>query len=192
MSGQGNGQAFVKPVDDDADFDAWLSGAKLHEESVTVYGRADLVADLQELEEQLQAANQHAILDDRLAGSSTPQAIAARIAKVQEEMRASARTFRFRSLPKHVTKAFYDEAPKVKDDDGDKVADQDWVAEHWVAAACTSHALTAAKVEQLRERIGDGQFVALWEAAFTATNSKRVSVPFSVAASIANRDSSES
>jgi hypothetical protein len=187
------GDAFTKPTDgEDFDFDSWLNGAKLPERSRTVYGRADLVAELEELEEQLQAANQNAILDDRLAGSNTPQAIAARIAAVQEEMKSSALTFRFKALDKTVTKALYNEAPKIKDDDGDKIADQDWIAEHWIAKAAVHPKLTAEQVATLRERIGDGQFAGLWESAFLATNQKDVKVPFSVAASIANQDSSSS
>lgn len=175
------GEAFTKTDDE---FDAWMSGARLPEKSVTVYGRADLVADLAELEEQLQAANQAVLVDERMNGGSSARAIAAKINAVQEEMKSSAMTFRFRSLPKATVKGIYADAPKVKDDDGEMTPDMDHVAVHWVAAACVSHNLTPAKVEQIQDRIGDGQFVGLWEAAFTASNEKRVSVPFSLAASM--------
>lgn len=183
--------AFTKPDADGFDFDSWLSTAKPPERSVTVYGRADLVAELEELEEQLQSANQSALNDDRLNGGNTPKAVAARISAVQGEMKSSAVTFRFRALSKATTKGFYDDAPKVKDEDGEAGPDMEWVATRWVAAASVQPKVTVAQVEQLREHIGEGQFVALWEAAFSATNQKRVSVPFSLAASLA-RDSEDS
>lgn len=192
MSAKKQGDAFTKQAAAEFDFDSWLDGAKLPERSRTVYGRADLVAELEELEEQLQAANQATLSDDRLASAGTPQAIAARIARVQEEMKASAVTFRFQALPKRTTKALYEQAPKIKDDDGDEVADHDWLSEHWVAAAAVHPKLTAEQVGTLRERIGDGQFAGLWESAFLATNQKDVKVPSSAAAFIASQSSSQS
>lgn len=182
------GDAFTKP-DPAAEFDLddFLSDATPHEESATVNKYGAMVAELQELEEQLTAAKQSALIDDRMNGGNDPERIAAQITALQEKMRGGDMTFRFQALPTAITKSFYSEAPKVKDDDGDEAPDGEWVAEAWVAKACVSingqpaH-LTHAKVQALRPKIGDGQFAALWQAAFTATNEKRVSVPFSQSA----------
>ena len=49
------GEAFTKLTDDEFNLDDWISGARLPEKSVTVYGRADLVAEFYEVEQQIRA-----------------------------------------------------------------------------------------------------------------------------------------
>lgn len=171
---------------DGFDFGAWLSGAKKPERSVTVYGRADLVAELEELEEQLQAARNNPVHDDRLASTGTPQAIASKIARLQEQMRDSAHTFRFRALDQATVRGIYAAAPQNEDGE----YDADHVQAEWVAAACVAPAITPEQARQLQGAIGAGQFALLWDAAFAATNQKRVSVPFSLAASLVNSEDS--
>lgn len=161
------------PSDDQAAFDAWLTTARLPERSVTVYGRADLVAEMEELEQQLRSTR-GAVVDDRLGGASGPGMVASRIEELRAQMSASAMTFRFRALTKAESRAVLDGAPRGAD--GER--DEDHVAAHWVAAGCVSHAMTAEQVREVRDRIGEGQFASLWDAAWGASNDKRVSVPF--------------
>ena len=90
-----SGDAFTK--DDAFSLDDWISGARLPEQSATVYGRADLVAEIHELEQRLSDARANDGNDDRLAGPS-PSTIAAKIQQAREQMQKSALTFRFRAL----------------------------------------------------------------------------------------------
>lgn len=168
------------------DFDAWLSGARAQERAATVYGRGDLVADLEQLEEQYRAAKANPVNDDRLgATSNSPDAIAARITDLQQQLRGSARTFRFRALDESEIAAVY--AGADRNDDGDYNPDQ--VKDAWIAKACISTTLTPEQVGRMRTALGAGQSAILWDAAFNATKS-RVSVPFSLAASPTNSEDS--
>jgi hypothetical protein len=51
--------------------------------------------------------------------------------------------------------------------------------------------LTPEQAVRVRAAIGDGQYVALWDACQAVTNDKKITVPFSPAASavLATRDS---
>jgi len=172
----------------DFDLDAWIDDAKLPERSETVYGRADLYAEIRALEADLQAAKAREG-DDRLGDPNSPVAIARRIQDTREQMAASALTFRFRALDRDTVRRIHADAPKV---DGEP--DADHIAREWVAAASVEPKLTAGQAQKLRDHIGEGQFALLWDAAFAATNDKRVSVPFSLSASavLSRQDSSES
>jgi hypothetical protein len=174
---------------DTFDLDGWISGARLPEKSVTVYGRADLVGEYQELEIEFESARRNASGDERLGGTAELD-IAQRMVDVQEQMQASALTFRFRALSKDETKPIFDDAPKDKAGN----ADDDYVATHWVAAASVHPKITPEQAGQIRERIGQGQFGSLWDAAYSATTAKRIDIPFSYTASAAlsTRDSSSS
>ena len=170
---------FTKPADG-FDLNAWITGAKLPERAVTVYGRADLVAEFYELEQQLLALQSgEGVQDDRLTGDPRVP-IAQKMDALREQMQSSALTFRFRALMKDEVDPIRKAAPRV---DGEP--DGDYVAAHWIAAACVHPQVTPEQVQAIRERIGEGQFGALWDTAFSAANDKRVSVPFSLAASAA-------
>lgn len=172
--------AFTK-ADDGFDLDAWIDGAKLPEKSCTVYGRADLVAEYEALDQQLRNLNGKSVEDDRLTGDPAVP-IAQRMEALREQMQSSALTFRFRALLKDEADAIRKAAPK--DSDGDP--EGDYVAAHWIAAACIQPAgVTAEKADAIRARIGEGQYAALWQAAWSVSNDQAVSVPFSLAASAA-------
>lgn len=169
--------AFTKPEPDAFSIDAWITGARLPERTSTVYGRADLAADLEALESQLNAARSSTASDDRLGSPTSPSALARRILDLREEMSGSALAFRFRAIPKSAAAKITKDAPIV---DGEP--DADYVAREWVAAASVEPKLTPEQAQSVRDHIGEGQFATLWEAAWSATNDKRVSVPFSQAA----------
>lgn len=170
--------AFTK--DDGFDLDSWISGARLPEKAVTVYGRADLVAEFGELEQRLLAMQSgEGVQDDRLTGDPRIP-LARQMDDLREQMKSSALTFRFRALLKDEVTPIREDAPKV---DGEP--DPDYIAHHWIARASVSPKVTPEQAQAIRERIGEGQFAALWEAAYSASNDRRVSVPFSLAASAA-------
>lgn len=168
---------FTKPAPAEADGIAdWIGSARLPEKSVTVYGRADLVADYDELQEQLQSALDAARNDDRL--NSRASSVAAELAELREEMKSSAKTFRFRALTRAEGKSINDSAPKNQAGE----LDDDYVAEQWVAKACIEPKVTPAQVTDIRARIGEGQFAALWQTAYEVSTKKRHDLPFLPAA----------
>src|SRR5690348_16049614 len=117
----------------DFDLDAWIDDARVPEQSVTVYGRADLVAEHQQLEDQLTRVR--ASHDDgRLVDPSVE--LARRLQEVSDRMEASALTFRVRGLTRAELKAVQESAPK--NDKGE--SDGDDIVAAWLAASCVSPA----------------------------------------------------
>lgn len=170
---------------EDFDLDAWIDEARLPERSVTVFGRADLVAELQELEEQL-AKVRTSGGDDRLVDPASE--LQQRVREVEAQRQASARTFRFRALSAAEVRKIRTEAPK--DVDGDPEAE--YVAAAVLAASCvTPKGMTLDKARAVRAKIGEGQFDSLWQAAWGVSNDRRPDVPFLPAASavLNNKDS---
>lgn len=103
------GEAFMRPVPDDdtpidthnpATFDvrAWIRGTAPVTRSCTVYGRADLMGEIEALKDEL-AEVQAADFDDARLSMGTPGLdIARRIEDLRAQMAASAVRFRFRGL----------------------------------------------------------------------------------------------
>jgi len=154
------------------DLDSWIDGAKLPEKSVTVFGRADLVARYYELEQQLSEERNNA--DERLGGQS-PATIAVEMTKVRDAMHASALTFTFRAL-------LDEETAKAKKD---HPANEDARTYAMLSVQAVKPAVPAEKWPMIRSKIGEGQFMALLEAAAGASYDRTVSVPFSLAHSAA-------
>lgn len=168
------------PASPDFDLDSWIDDARLPEKAETVYGRADLVAEHQSLEKQLQQAQRDSLNDDRIVNPADE--LAARLRDVEERMQASALTFRFRALTGPEAKEVRNSVPK--DDDGEP--ENDPLVAAWLAASCVSPAnVTPEQMLKIRGRIGEGQYALLWSAAFSVSNDRRVDVPFSLAASVA-------
>jgi hypothetical protein len=174
------GEAFT-PASDEFSLDDWISGARLPEKSVTVYGRADLVAEVYELEHQLRSERTQGVDDDRLTGDPKV-ALAQRIEDLREAMQSSALTFRFRALL---------ESERVKREDGKSKPTDEELTYANLAIQCVAPKVKADQWPLIRERIGEGQFAALLEAAGSASYDRQVSVPFSLASSalLAQKDS---
>jgi hypothetical protein len=178
-----NGEAFTKPAADD--IDAWLTGATLPVKTCVVYGRPDLQDEYDSLNEQLLAAQQaekDGEGDDRLAGKSAVTKIAERMDEVREQMRASARTFKFRSTT-------LDEKVEIAEQfEGNKEATNSDVAYAMLAVQCVEPAgMTAERFKLLHQKIGDGYFTnTVLRKAGEAREADDVDVPFvSIAASVA-------
>jgi hypothetical protein len=157
------------------DLDAWIDGAKLPEKAVTVYGRADLVAEHHELSQQLQAANSGPSLDDdRMVGSPSGR-LAQQIRDVEEQMRKSALTFRFRAILDGDIEAAKKAHP----------SNENARAYFMLTKQVVHPQVSEAQWPKIRERIGEGQFEALLNTAAEASHQRQISVPFSLAASAA-------
>jgi hypothetical protein len=163
---------------EDLDLDAWIEDARLPEKSVTVYGRADLVAEHQRLVEELGHLQRASLSDGRVNDPTVD--VATEIKDVEARMEASALTFRFRALTRNESKTITTEAPKDKDGE----PDADYTAAAWLAASSVSPKLTVGQASSVREKIGEGQFNSLWQAAWSVSNDRRVDVPLSPAASV--------
>ena len=100
----------------DFDFEGWLSAARRPERSVVVYGRADLLADIDQLEADLRAVV--TIPDeDRAMGDASGSDIEKQIDALYEQMGASKMVIRVRALIDNETELIRDKAeaePDVK------------------------------------------------------------------------------
>ena len=167
------GDAFTKNSSDDFDLDDWISGARLPEKSATVYGRADLVAEYEALDAELKAEKAKGdATDSRLTGDPKV-AIAQRMEQVRSELQGSALTFRFRAL-------LDTEAKPIRD--AHKGADEELTFK-LLSVQVLEPKVSPEQWPKIRERIGDGQFAYLVEAAGSASYDLQVSIPFSLAAS---------
>ena len=162
--------AFTKPTD--FDLESWISGAKLPEKSATVYGRADLVAEFEELDRQLRAEGKGDLEDGRMTGDPKV-AIAQRMEEVRQALQSSALTFRFRAALDSETKPMR-EAHTGSDED---------LTFKILSLQCVEPKVAPEQWPRIREKIGDGQFAHLVEAAGSASYDRQVSVPFSLTAS---------
>jgi len=154
------------------DLDSWIDGAKLPEKSVTVFGRADLVARWEELDRQLSTMDDGG--DERLGGN-TPATVAAEMTKVREDIDKSALTFTFRAVLEDERKA----AEKAAGGDDDKLS---YLV---LSAQAVKPKVSAEQWPKIRAKIGEGQYMALLEAAASASYDRKISVPFSLAHSAA-------
>jgi hypothetical protein len=167
--------AFGTPEDPAGfDLDAWISGAKLPEKAVTVYGRADLVAEHYELSQQLEQVNATEDGDERLTGSPVAK-LAQKIRDAEAAMRSSALTFRFRAILDTDVEAAKKAHPSNEVE-----------RTYFLLARQIVHpTVTQEQWPKIRERVGEGQFEALLNAAAEASHQRQIPVPFSLAASAA-------
>lgn len=160
------------------DLDAWLDGAALPEKAVTVYGRADLVGEYEALDAELASLRAQTVESGMMnspAGARSRE-IAERMTQVRDDLQRSRLVVRVRALTHDVAAELTRAADNLPEDER-----EDWIAEHWIAAAVIRPAMTVEQVQKLRARIGEGQFVLIWNAAYGVTNTKQVQVPFSLA-----------
>jgi hypothetical protein len=162
----------VESVPANFDLEAWLSGARPPERAVTVYGRADLVATLEELEAEYDAAR---TTDRRLGGPADD--LRRRIREVREELESSRLTIRVRSLDRDTQN---EHVERFQSTEGITEADMAVVQ---IAAAAVAPRMTEEQAVRLMDRIGWGQFRSLADAVFRVSTDKTVTVPFSRAAS---------
>jgi len=174
-----------RPEPDAFDINAWISGVKLPEKSVVVYGRSDLVGEYEALGVELAKAQATAaeIQDDRLSGPAKddPADIAERMEQTRQLMAGSARTFRFRSPSP-------DEITDVKTEAGKKATNLE-VTFRLLARQCVAPAgLTWENFKAMYAGLGDGYFSAtVLRCANEAREAADIDIPFSRKALAARR-----
>lgn len=165
----------------DFDLDSWIDDARLPERSVTVYGRADLVGEYEALEARFTQLDREydresSSGDARMTTGSERREVAQQMEQLRPKLYASALTFRFRALTHDETQEIAKRIPDVESDDR---------AYAMLEVQAIAPKVTATQWVKIRNRIGEGQFQAIIEAASSASFAKRVDLPFSFAASAA-------
>lgn len=157
------------------DLDAWLTDAKRPERSVTVYKRADLIADLDELERQIDNA-QRAGADEETLSGGTATLEAEYLAKLQE-FHDSALTVRVRGLTSEEMAEIHSEGKKLKEN-------QSQIGRRLIEAALVYPRISIDGLERLSKAIGDAQMTEIVNAYQLATmKAPVVTVPFSLRSS---------
>lgn len=168
-------------ADDEFDLDAWIAGARLPERIVTVYGRGDLVAEAAHVRSQLDAARSESRADDRLTGPGATAGLQRELEMLQDQFEASKLEIRLKALPLEEYRAAAADLPKTATDEDATYA--------YMSAQVVSPGMNASQVKALRDRIGEGQWMSLIDAANGVMTDRRLDVPFSSASSGSGRTS---
>lgn len=159
------------PAPEDFNLDEWLTDAKRPERSVTVYKRADLLADLDDLERQIDALARIPEEDQSLADS--PAALEAQYLAKAEEFHASGLLVRVKGLTSEEIEAI-GEASKTANDTPEQAG------RRLVAAALVYPKLNVDQLKRLSDAIGSVQMGLIVDAYRLATmKAPEVTVPFS-------------
>ncbi len=173
--------------------DAWLEEAALPQRSVTVYGRGDLLAQLEDLVAQRdrhakQPAPAAALNDPRLgggdpgAGRVDVDALDDAIAHLRHLVDQSSLTLHVRAVLNTERQELTDKHTSKRRDDatGKDVEDFDGLAyEHeLVSRACVTPQITPAQVARLHQKIGEAQWVAVG-AALERASGETIDTPLS-------------
>lgn len=163
-----------------------FADAKLPTRSVPLCLRGDLVSEWQDLERRFKSANQAAD-EDTLASKNSAEAIelARQMEALEEQMRASTRTFRLQGLPGSKWRDLLRAHPPREGDEGDAQVEfnRDTFGVAALAACCAMPKMTPGQAAKLVDKtLTDGQwgtlFAHIWQ-----MHTSAVDVPFSLAAS---------
>lgn len=128
-----------------------------------------------------------------LAGNSSARLLAEQMADLEEQMRAYNRTFVLRAVtPRRKWRNLMVKRPvKTPGMDDEQYADvyHPWLCEI-VARSAVDPAMTAQQVERLADKLSDGDWQKLANAAWRVNDDSR-DIPFSAAASVLSRSSGE-
>ena len=148
------------------DVDAWLTGAKLPEHSVVVYGRADLLARADDLQRRIAAAEQ-----DEAADAAPERAVGEQLesARLREEYEAIAEEFDASALTIRVRALNPDESGPIQKAVDDKEIPAEEQILHEIAAAAIEPTFTVEQLRVMQKRIGPAQVKKIWDAVFRST-----------------------
>ena len=154
------------------DVDAWLEAAAPPQRSVRVYGRGDLVAQLQDAARALTDATD--ATDQRLGGDPR----AAERDALRAELEASARTIHVRAILFAERNALVEQFTTPATASTPETWDSLGYEEAAVALCAVQPALTRAQVSQLHTRLGEAQW-ALLTNAINEASAEPIDVPLS-------------
>lgn len=144
----------MKTIDD------FLGGFKAPQVVVPICARADLMADYERLQEELQKALRDN--SQSLAGANG-QAVREKIYELEDEMEANTMEFVLQALPSNEYRRILAENPPRKEDEADKVAfNRDTFPAALLAECCVQPEMSYEQALEVLLKISDGQFAKLW------------------------------
>lgn len=180
------GDSFTAPpvtdTPDPTGFDmrAWIAGAAPVTRSCTVYGRPDLMGEIEALKDELAEAQSADASDERLSSPTPGLDIAQRIEDLREQMHASAVRFRFRGLRNGELETIREEMGRPDDAPGG-VGELDY---RIMAAQCVAPAgLRWEDFRDLHTNLGAYFSRTILKTSVEAVQGGGVDVPFSSASS---------
>jgi hypothetical protein len=171
-----------------ADAEDLIANVRLPEAHVPLCLRGDLLAELADLERQLDEANGRDQADSLAAGGAARR-IAERMETVHAEIREHTHVFRFRALPRHVFRQLQDEHPPREGNAVDNAigANYDTFQAPLIAACCLDPVLTAEQADAMVDVMSEAQTVELFGAALTLNRTKADLPKFETASAILAR-----
>jgi hypothetical protein len=170
------------------DIESIIDEAEPAQTAVTICVKGSLKAEYERLETQFADVG-NAVTN--LAGGGPGSEIAARMVELREQMKTYERTFTLRAvIPRRAWRNLQAKRPvKTPDMDADAYGDvyHPWVCSV-VAASAVDPAMTPEQVERFADRLSDGDWGKLANAAWKVNDSSS-EIPFSVAASVLSRSS---
>lgn len=170
------------------DIESIIDEAEPAQTAVTICVKGSLKAEYERLETQLDDVG-HAVTN--LAGGGPGSEIAARMVELREQMKTYERTFTLRAVtPRRAWRNLQAKRPiKTPEMDEDAYGDlyHPWVCSV-VAASALDPAMKPEQVERLADKLSDGDWGKLANAAWKVNDSSS-EIPFSVAASVLSRSS---
>lgn len=173
------------PAPDDSAFsiEDWLAGATRPETVISLSSKGREYGEYRAKEVELMKAERAAAdnPDDRLvtASGNEPARIAREMDALAKVIDSGMREFRFRGLDEeHDLKAVRDAKDKEN-------LDEEGVAAVMMSLCCIDPVMTPAQWKAARSALGEGQWNQATRTANTVTFGEAVTVPFSVAASVA-------
>ena len=139
----------------DFDLDAWLDGADRPQRSVTVYQKAGLIAELDELAAEIERAESDEELEPSLSEVGESRRLRARYADVARQFHASGLTLRIQGHYEYEKQEF-----KEAHEDGAAAE----VGHAILADAITSPKFSPDQVKKLEKVIGPAQFGLIFNA----------------------------
>jgi hypothetical protein len=169
-------------------FTELLKGAKLPEASHPVCLRADLTAEFETAERELELLRKQSRETDSLAGSPVGPLVR-RIEELQQDMTAATYTFRLRALPKSKWRVLVAAYPPREGNENDTQigVNRDDFMDALIKVSVVDPVMTEEQWAEFLETITDRQYSDLTDEAWFL-NRGEVSVPFSRAASLMKRD----
>ena len=141
------------------DIDAWLTDARPPQRAVTIYGRGDLVSQLQELETVAAQAAAHAIPgDDRLGGDPTH----ADAADLRAQLEASRLTIHVRGLiQEERTQLVTQCTPAAADGEAEPTVDGEQFWRRALVICAVQPTFTYEQADRLAGAIGSSQWLSV-------------------------------